>query len=134
MKNKSCIREKLGEQTYKEISKQYHGIEGLLFQKLDEIIVLANITPDMEVKINKALWGCQSICRIKFFEGFSCEILLYHSQKRLSFKINSNYGRRNHYLSYEESLTLIKKKLNITSSITKCSWPGHYDFKFNSKL
>lgn len=122
MSNKSLIREKIGETGYKIFNSEYPLIEGYLFQKLDDLMIMMSLTENLQYSIRNS----QTFLTVQL-KTYRFSISFDRPTKRIGIIIAS--GSRKH-----EILSDIYEKLNINiSSNSKHNYYLDYEFKYNYK-
>ena len=141
MKEKSILRRKIGEDKYISLKEKYPLIEGYLLKKLDNVLLLSELSPDIDTVFNKWNWYGDIIVRISKVSSFEIELILNHSHRRIGLnikdkgeiKLNKNClcVRVNNGEKHRDTFsTLIYKKINImTNSNSRDKYD--YTFRFN---
>lgn len=120
----STIKTKLTKEDYKKINECFPLIEGYLFKKLDEVLVLLSLEQDVSYTM-RAQYITNYPMRILAvnYRGFYARLVLDPASRRIGLEVSSKLAREKIY-----------KALNISEpDIINKQWWCHYDFKYNHK-
>ncbi|AEO93529.1 gp270 [Bacillus phage G] len=133
MREGSILSSKMSIERYKEYNDMYPLIEGYLFKKIDNIILLASLSPDFEYDFDFYYnpWNKQrAILRVEStVKGYKAIIVLSEYQKRIGIVLKD----RNRYWRDDSFFEEVHKNLNIQKNNNSRSYDAQYDFKYNYK-
>lgn len=122
------------EDRYEHINNKYPLIEGYLFKKLDNFILVSELIGNINIRYDGYGWYLGTkIVEIAFKRiSTKIDIILFESQKRIGINISSSVNSFVFNTKSAKIKSLIKKELNIFQAESKNKTNNaDYEFKYN---